>query len=331
MIKEVVHSSDILEMSMKLRNNYLVRACLNNVKHSSSTSNSSSENFSFSPDSTIAQVTEEMTLDKHWAENYLSSLSNKLLFTAESVSSESASCESMEVFMKQRSFNGWNSSPPATRMLSSLLTFPLTMAYAINKIFKNDKKKLNVLLLGARSESSLPIRWWSECLHACSATELQLTMLGPGLQAANSQLSTIISTKNCVKEIKINNLNLCRLHDHPNSQYLISNNELIVLFNPGLGSPSQQIYWEPTLKMLLQSKKQVLCTALGEYDMNRDLNVIRRISESDDFKSLGVPIEFSIAPLINPFKSSRRIVDKNETKEASIVTTNHYIYAFQTN
>jgi hypothetical protein len=68
---------------------------------------------------------------------------------------------------------------PQGRVLSSLLTFPLTLSYAISHVYRalypwmslpeipiEERKKLfNVLVVGARSESSLPLTWWKEGLY----------------------------------------------------------------------------------------------------------------------------------------------------------------------
>lgn len=51
------------------------------------------------------------------------------------------------------------STTPAHRFMTALLTFPLTLAYVLNNININNAN-INVLVIGARSESSLPFLWW---------------------------------------------------------------------------------------------------------------------------------------------------------------------------
>lgn len=55
------------------------------------------------------------------------------------------------------SSEGPNSS--AVRVLSSIHTFPLSLSYGIRKIYQFPMTHLSVLMIGARSESSLPSQW----------------------------------------------------------------------------------------------------------------------------------------------------------------------------
>ena len=77
-------------------------------------------------------------------------------------------------YCSQRGYGNALQSPPAFRFLSALLTFPLTLAYALNSITDNTStsKKKKVLVLGARSESSLPFFWWKVSILPLSLLSL---------------------------------------------------------------------------------------------------------------------------------------------------------------
>ena len=71
----------------------------------------------------------------------------------------------------------------ARRVLSSCLTFPLTLTYAHKLLFPLLPPKLNVLIVGARAESSLPSIWWKDCLYNNqNLHEISVRMTGPGIQ-----------------------------------------------------------------------------------------------------------------------------------------------------
>ena len=71
----------------------------------------------------------------------------------------------------------------ARRVLSSCLTFPLTMSYAYKLLLPMVPPRLNVLVVGARAESSLPPVWWKDCLYNNSELqEISIKMTGPGIQ-----------------------------------------------------------------------------------------------------------------------------------------------------
>jgi hypothetical protein len=279
----------------------------------------------------IETVEEEMMQDTLWAQTLKAEKKKIPLYVPTSSEPSALRCNDIEEYMRRRGFSGWDSSPPATRMLTSLLTYPLTLAHGIETIYGSKRPNLNVLLLGARSESSLPLKWWAECLHACSSSNINITMLGPGLQITNN-LEILLDFPNSeTKKLRIANLkkNYCRFHDHLESVKMIQSNDLFVLFNPGIGSDSQKQFWQPTIELLLESKKPLLLSAHGRYDLNRDVSAVRNLADLNDNQCLGEPLEFLIMPKLNPFRSSRRVIDKNEVPEATVVTTNHYVYAIQ--
>ena len=65
-------------------------------------------------------------------------------------------------------------SSSSLRKLTDVLTFPLTLAYGIRKIFNQPLSQANVLLVGARAESSLPGIWWRDTLIACDKVQYML-------------------------------------------------------------------------------------------------------------------------------------------------------------
>ena len=92
----------------------------------------------------------------------------------------------MNDYIQQRygSVSSCNSSE--VRILSSLLTFPLTLSLGINQVFGVVPKypgklfDLNVLVVGARSEATLPKLWWKETLVCCpSLRHLNIQFMGP--------------------------------------------------------------------------------------------------------------------------------------------------------
>jgi splicing suppressor protein 51 len=105
--------------------------------------------------------------------------------------------------------------------------------------------------------------------------------------------------------------------------------DLFVLFNPGLGSHALRKSWAPSLELLLDTRKPVLCSAHGPHDLKRDLSALTQIALANDTQELGDPLDFLIAPTSNPFASLKRAVDVNEVPAARIVRTNHSVYAFQ--
>ena len=85
--------------------------------------------------------------------------------------------------------------------------------------------------------------------------------------------------------------------------------------------------WDPTIRLLLQTHKPIICTAYGNHDLKRDLSVLDQITSEEDSQDLGEPIDFLIPPHENPFQSFKLTVDPKETGDQGIVVTNHSLYA----
>lgn len=119
------------------------------------------------------------------------------------------------------------------------------------------------------------------------------------------------------------------LHEIKDISKILLSHDLYVLFNPGFGSKPLTESWLPTLQILLQTKKPILCTAHSAYDLSRDINALQKISLDSDYEEFGEPLEFVISPHLNPFRSHKRTIDSKEETEAQVITTNEYIYAFQ--
>lgn len=185
--------------------------------------------------------------------------------------------------------------PSAFRTISSLLSYPLTLAYSIQNLFPdlNGSSALNVLIIGARSESSLPKEWWLHTLYAQTRVKrLKIDFVGPDLIIPPKSTSTTLSNdENSIKfewnegYVEIANVqdkNKIAFHEHTNKLELLRSFDLFVLFNPGFGSKPLQHQWEETLKLLLWTRKPIVATAHGHHDLSRDLDAVKRISGEED-------------------------------------------------
>lgn len=322
----------------------------------------------------IHTVQKYIDYDHEWTK---SPDARKMVHLIQDTPSASISAIDMRQYMQTRVASSRHSSAApvdhlmqqasAQRVISSLLTFPLTLSYGLSLLFRipglppqvlhsddAPQFKRNVLIVGARSESSLPHAWWRELLyshHSAMLKELNIRMIGPGLQQSKRNASHT-STSTCsiklsdqaneavskVLNVTVNSsadsdgkrhedFNL--LHEHPERMELLQWADAFVLFNPGIGNEYLKGYWDPTIRLLLSTRKPILCTAYGMHDLRRDLNCLDAISAEEDDQDLGEPLEFAFPPHENPFKSWKRTIDPKEEGDDGIVTTNFSIYAVQ--
>lgn len=230
-------------------------------------------------------------------------------------------------------------SKSALRFISSLLTFPLTLSYTAKKVFPYPIPNLRVLVIGARSEFSLPDVWWNECLFSSESSfnNITISMLGPDIDLkhlANRGSDTSPSIRNYewlnqkLSLVDISNPKN-HFHNHPNVETLLRDHDLFILYNSGMGSDALKQQWDASLRLLLETKKPIIATSHSRRDFERDFEALERIALSEDWQDLGDPIDIIIPPHINPYASHKRTFDRLEEPAARIVTTNQYLFAVQ--
>ena len=213
--------------------------------------------------------------------------------------------------------------PILFRSLSSLFTYPLTLSYGLQSMnLSTSTTTKNILILGARAESSLPASNWRHLL--ISSTILQQVNLyfqGPHIYPLQHQCIDW-NHDEIVKKISFMNLGKCLFHSDEQAQALLPSLDLVVLFNPGFGHDYLKSSWNPSLSQLLQMKIPILATALSEYDLQRDINYLKNENTA--------PIRFLLEPTENPFRSHREAIDdKEQNTENRVIVTNAYVYTFK--
>lgn len=293
--------------------------------------------------SSVAEIQKVITSDIQWTK---SDEAKKLAIgVLNSPPSSSIAASNMEEYIAKRIRldKPLPENSPGFRLLSSLLTFPLTMSFGLRQVFEvspiSSRQSKNVLVVGARAESSLPAVWWRENLFLKGVSHKDIHFMGPGLQVNNSLLysnpkllATLMSFVDATDKeehafyltnalsVGINptkdtptfgtatansaagstspgwgkkqpteepetvtvvtkahklpdDVNL--LHQHPKCRELVNWADVFVLYNPGFGSKALQSSWEQTMKLLLWSKKPILCTSHGSHDLQRDLKALQ--------------------------------------------------------
>lgn len=286
------------------------------------------------------EIKADIDQDKIW----IKSVEAKKLITGKRVEVPKSHILSndMKSYITSRGYDSVVNIPPALRTLSQILTFPTTLAYGLRHLYRAPIDQLSVCILGARAEHSLPRVWWKESLIGCDKVKrLTVSHMGPGIRCSpprffkddvveweggGAEVETGAVRRVNIRDIEQGHL---PLHLHPKAFKLLLEHDLFVLFNPGFGSRTLADAWSPTLRLLLEARKPVLCTAHGTEDLKRDIQTLERIAQEEDMQDLGDPLEYLLPPHENPFRSSRVIVDDTEEEHCRIVTTNHSIYAFQ--
>jgi len=222
-----------------------------------------------------------------------------------------------------------------TNLVSHALTYPLTLgshshnfiqhAQEMIKQQHQDEEKreqqtklvMNLCCVGARSESSLPLKYWREmliianrnhCIHcpdylSINTIEWVIDFIGPEICSSSTQ--TISLPPNTISGPH-QSITL-RSHKYYLHQYIIEQyktkkvkheecstmhlkHELknkwdgYIFFNPGIGHTKLSKFWIPTLKFVSGTRKPILFTAHSDYDSDRDGKILSNIFASPPAK-----------------------------------------------
>lgn len=186
------------------------------------------------------EIEKETELDRKWISSENSAQTMKLGNHEPASYNESKDMNEHIIARGYESSDIQNES--SRRVLSSLLSFPLTLAYAHKLLFPAVPSKVNVLIVGARAESSLPLLWWKDCLYNNDKLDtLSIKMTGPGIQNVpqNKEIHTDswkLPSKNPTVNVSRlytpNNMKL--LHDNDEALKLLQWADVFLLFNPGM-------------------------------------------------------------------------------------------------
>ena len=303
----------------------------------------------------VKEVANHVIENKAWAS---SGDSKSVLIVSANPPKQQLDCGDMLEYIRRRApgLPTLTSSQPGLRVLSYLLTFPLTTAYALSLLFPKhyERESINILIVGARSESSLPLIWWKEMLFTNhNILTHNIRMIGPGLlhnstivgdattsitirdrhkdhpEILNRRLNITNNFSSTNENKKQLHIDFNKLHQHPECNDLLRWADVFIMFNPGYGTDNLKESWGPTMQTLLHTRKPIICTAYGNYDLKRDLQALDQITSETDDQDLGEPIDFLIPPHENPFKSLKCTLDEKEEGDLGIIIANHSIYAVQ--
>lgn len=258
--------------------------------------------------------------------------------------SRAKSCHGMADYTRSLfSSSGSEWGRPQECVLSQLLSFPLTMANGIRSIFpfQDDgvtMESLNVTVVGARAESSLPAHWWRHALFLNPlAKKLSIRFVGPGIGVNTSfgrkfvhSYSWREASSDQTFELHLRadvQMDATVLHQHSDRDSILAATHIFVLYNPGIGSKALRDSWAPTLELLLSARKPVICTALSGTDLRNDIAALSDVAfkASDCTEDLGDSFEMICEPQINAFSSSYVKLDE----AGSPIASNHSFYVFQ--
>src|SRR2546423_783850 len=167
---------------------------------------------------------------------------------------------------------------------------------------------VRIFILGARAESSLPREVWMQLSYLFPRASLHLIFIGPESMAnRDSEFPlperTAVNPFGAITEDRISDkmkittyveyfhtLHQAKLF-YPYDPYF----DCFMLYHPGLGHPASSHEWQETIPQLLETKVPVLVTGYTQYDMERDIDWLK--------KTAGGEMDILMEPGENRFRS----------------------------
>lgn len=191
---------------------------------------------------------------------------------------------------------------------------------------------LRIFILGARAESSLPRTFWIQLSHLFPMAGLHLIFIGPESMAnrddefplpkrtASNPFGAVVEAQ-IWSQLKISTI-VDYFHTIHRTGYFAPYDpyfDCFVLFHPGLGHPASSHEWEETLPMLLETKLPIICTGYTAFDLERDIEWVRKQS--------GGEFDVLLEPGENLFRSLRW--DLNDMDPRDVSCGNWGVWAFR--
>ncbi|KAI1414651.1 zinc-finger of mitochondrial splicing suppressor 51-domain-containing protein [Hypoxylon sp. FL1857] len=230
---------------------------------------------------------------------------------------------------------GGRLTPEGLKSLSALrytLHPPKTGGGEGIKGLRPEAPPVRLFILGARAESSLPRNVWVQLAHLFPRGKFHLIFIGPESmtnrddefplppRTPSNPFGAIVEDR-VWPTMKISTIvdYYHTLHKtgqfYPYDPYF----DCFVMFHPGLGHPASSHEWTETVPLLLETKAPIIVTGYTQYDMDRDLEWVR--------KTCGGEFDMLMEPGENIFRSLRW--DLNDLDPQDISCGNWGVWAFR--
>ncbi|KAJ7595090.1 hypothetical protein C8J56DRAFT_928379 [Mycena floridula] len=216
-------------------------------------------------------------------------------------------------------------SAPWIRGASALLSMPMTILWALQKLKPNDRwtrqKTLTIHILGAYDKEVMHGHVFEEILHRLPEVQtVKIVMVGPEMaKLFSAKTETVLDMETCPK---CNRNGRKRTHQHYFENYhelvkrmgdKLSKPDLAIAFNSGASESPEA--WLPTMKYLVENKIPSLFTSYNEEEAKVESMILKEGAKAQILPGLDVQI--------NPWGSARLL--KEPTKAVGFYSLNRWI------
>ncbi|KAG1443304.1 hypothetical protein G6F56_010722 [Rhizopus delemar] len=258
---------------------------------------------------------------------------------------EAVNMANWDVLFYTRSFPSMDSDR-SIRHVSKLLTYPITIASVLhqsspykygdqitaegmrsiaalrtvlypNNQLTNDAQSqvrtdtINIYLLGARAEATLPSHIWLQLAYLFPSTPFHIHFVGPDALAPNQEPHT-----RSVNERLLFTYDNALYEDyHEKIEKFDPFTDLFFMFSPGIGHFKQD--WKASIEKMLETKCPIFVTGYDQEDMKNDIAAVEE----------GYQFDWILNPTVNEYRSLKRDVNLMDVRQT--IFANYGIWGFR--
>lgn len=251
---------------------------------------------------------------------------------------EAVNMANWDVFFYTRSFPSMDSDR-SMRHVSKLLTYPMSIAavlhqsspykygeqvtaegmrsiaalrtilYPHNQVSNDAQTQIrtdtiNIYLVGARAEATLPSHIWLQLAYLFPATPFHIHFIGPDALAPNQEPHT-----KSVNERLLFTYDNAMYHDyHETIEKFDPYTDLFFLFSPGIGHGEAREGWKTSIEKALETKCPIFVTGYDEADMKNDVEAVEQDYNGE--------FDWVLKPTVNEFRSLKRDVNLMDLRQS---------------
>jgi len=249
---------------------------------------------------------------------------------------EAINMANWDVFFYTRSFPSMDSDRNM-RHVSKLLTYPITIGSVLHESSPYKKQvtpeglrslaairsilypkvilakdgvtmlkteTVNLYLLGARAESTLPPHIWLQLSHLFPQTPFHIHFIGPDTLPPNREPYTTF-----LNDRLTFTYDNAMYHDyHEKIGSFDPYRDIYFLFAPGIGHPDSREAWKPSIAKALDTKCAMFITGFDQSDVQTDVKAVEE-DHGEDF-------DWILKPTENHFKSLKHDINLQDLTQA---------------
>ncbi|CEG68100.1 Protein mss51, mitochondrial [Rhizopus azygosporus] len=250
---------------------------------------------------------------------------------------ETVNMANWDMFFYTRSFPSMDSDR-SMRHVSKLLTYPISIAavlhesspykygdqitaegmrsiaalrtilYPKNRLVNDAQAQvrtetINIYLLGARAEATLPSHIWLQLAYLFPSTPFHIHFIGPDALAPNQE-----PHMKSVNERLFFTFDNAMYHDyHEKIEKFDPYTDFFFLFSPGIGHHSAREGWKPSIQKALETKCAMFITGYDEADMMNDVTAVEQDYQGE--------FDWVLKPTVNEYRSLKRDVNLMDLRQ----------------